>query len=93
MSASCLRRIGSEAWVTQRAPKKLVSIWKRISSCVSSSTLPNCRTPALLTMTSSRPKWSAASRTTSSEKARTTLGWTPRPIEDSIEDCARSLLA
>jgi len=31
--------------------------------------------------------------TYSSEKARTTLGWTPRPIEDSIEDCARSLLA
>ena len=29
----------------------------------------------------------------SSAKARTTLGWTPRPIEDSIEDCARSLLA
>jgi dihydroflavonol-4-reductase len=29
----------------------------------------------------------------SSEKARTTLGWAPRPIEDSIEDCARSLLA
>jgi dihydroflavonol-4-reductase len=31
--------------------------------------------------------------TYSSAKARTTLGWTPRPIEDSIEDCARSLLA
>jgi dihydroflavonol-4-reductase len=30
--------------------------------------------------------------TYSSEKARTTLGWSPRPIEDSIEDCARSLL-
>ncbi|HEX6387903.1 MAG TPA: NAD-dependent epimerase/dehydratase family protein, partial [Solirubrobacteraceae bacterium] len=28
----------------------------------------------------------------SSEKARTTLGWTTRPVEDSIEDCARSLL-
>jgi dihydroflavonol-4-reductase len=28
----------------------------------------------------------------SSEKARTTLGWAPRPIEESIEDCARSLL-
>jgi dihydroflavonol-4-reductase len=27
----------------------------------------------------------------SSEKARTTLGWTPRPVEDSIEECARSL--
>jgi dihydroflavonol-4-reductase len=27
----------------------------------------------------------------SSEKARTQLGWTPRPVEDSIEDCARSL--
>jgi dihydroflavonol-4-reductase len=28
----------------------------------------------------------------SSEKARTTLGWTTRPIESSIEDTARSLL-
>lgn len=28
----------------------------------------------------------------SSEKARTQLGWTPRAVEDSIEDCARSLL-
>jgi len=28
----------------------------------------------------------------SSEKARTQLGWTTRPIEDSIEDTARSLL-
>jgi len=28
----------------------------------------------------------------SSEKARTTLGWTTRPVEDSIEDCARSLV-
>lgn len=28
----------------------------------------------------------------SSEKARTTLGWTPRPVEDAIEDTARSLL-
>jgi dihydroflavonol-4-reductase len=28
----------------------------------------------------------------SSEKARTTLGWTTRPVEDSIEECARSLL-
>ena len=31
--------------------------------------------------------------TYSSAKARTTLGWTARPIEASIEDCARSLLA
>jgi nucleoside-diphosphate-sugar epimerase len=29
----------------------------------------------------------------SSEKARQTLGWTPRPIEDSIEDTARALIA
>ncbi len=29
----------------------------------------------------------------SSEKARTTLGWSPRPVADSIEDCGRSLLA
>jgi dihydroflavonol-4-reductase len=28
----------------------------------------------------------------SGEKARTRLGWTPRPVEDSIEDCARSLI-
>lgn len=29
----------------------------------------------------------------SSEKARTQLRWRTRPVEDSIEDCARSLLA
>ncbi len=28
----------------------------------------------------------------SSEKARSTLGWTTRPVQDSIEDCARSLI-
>jgi hypothetical protein len=28
----------------------------------------------------------------SSEKARGTLGWAPRPVEDSIEDCVRSLI-
>jgi dihydroflavonol-4-reductase len=28
----------------------------------------------------------------SSEKARRSLAWTTRPVEDSIEDCARSLL-
>lgn len=28
----------------------------------------------------------------SSQKARTVLGWETRPVEDSIEDCARSLL-
>jgi nucleoside-diphosphate-sugar epimerase len=28
----------------------------------------------------------------SSDKAREMLGWTTRPIEDSIEDCARSLI-
>jgi dihydroflavonol-4-reductase len=28
----------------------------------------------------------------SSEKARSKLGWTTRPVEDSIEDCARSLI-
>lgn len=29
----------------------------------------------------------------SSERARTVLGWSPRPIEDAIEDTARSLFA
>ncbi len=29
----------------------------------------------------------------SSERARTELGWRPRPVEDAITDCARSLLA
>lgn len=29
----------------------------------------------------------------SGEKARTTLGWAPRPVEDTVADCARSLLA
>jgi nucleoside-diphosphate-sugar epimerase len=28
----------------------------------------------------------------SSQKARSQLGWTTRPVEDSVEDCARSLL-
>jgi nucleoside-diphosphate-sugar epimerase len=28
----------------------------------------------------------------SSQKARTTLGWSPRPVEDTIADCAESLL-
>ena len=28
----------------------------------------------------------------SSEKARRRLGWSPRPVEDSIEDCARTLV-
>jgi len=28
----------------------------------------------------------------SNEKARTRLGWSPRPIEDTIADCARSLM-
>ena len=29
----------------------------------------------------------------SSEKARTRLGWSTRPLDDSIADCARSLIA
>jgi nucleoside-diphosphate-sugar epimerase len=29
----------------------------------------------------------------SSAKARRVLGWTPRPLEDTILDCARSLIA
>jgi nucleoside-diphosphate-sugar epimerase len=32
-------------------------------------------------------------RTFSSAKARSLLGWTPRPMEDTILDCARSLIA
>jgi dihydroflavonol-4-reductase len=28
----------------------------------------------------------------SSDKARTDLGWSPRPVADSIEDCGRSLI-
>jgi dihydroflavonol-4-reductase len=31
--------------------------------------------------------------TISSEKARTKLGWSPRPLDDTIVECARSLLA
>jgi len=31
--------------------------------------------------------------TYSAEKAKTVLGWEPRPIEDTIADCARSLIA
>jgi dihydroflavonol-4-reductase len=27
----------------------------------------------------------------SADKARTLLNWTPRPVEDTIADCARSL--
>ena len=30
--------------------------------------------------------------TYSAEKARETLGWAPRPIEDTIVECAQSLL-
>jgi nucleoside-diphosphate-sugar epimerase len=29
----------------------------------------------------------------SSEQARTRLGWSPRPLDDTVADCARSLLA
>jgi nucleoside-diphosphate-sugar epimerase len=28
----------------------------------------------------------------SGDKARTTLGWSPRPVEDTVADCARSLV-
>ena len=34
------RMIGSAAWVTQRAPKRLVSIWSRACASLSSSTAP-----------------------------------------------------
>ena len=32
-------------------------------------------------------------RTISSEKAERLFGWTPRPVEESIVDCGRSLIA
>jgi nucleoside-diphosphate-sugar epimerase len=32
-------------------------------------------------------------RTYSSEKARTRLGWSPRPIEETVVDCAQSMIA
>ena len=35
---------------------------------------------------------SAGSSNYSSEKARTLLGWSPRPIEETIVDCAQSLI-
>jgi nucleoside-diphosphate-sugar epimerase len=28
----------------------------------------------------------------SSERARSELGWSPRPVEETIVDCARSLI-
>jgi dihydroflavonol-4-reductase len=31
--------------------------------------------------------------TYSNEKAKTRLGWSPRPAEDAIVDCAESILA
>ena len=36
----CSRMIGSAAWVTQSAPKRLVSIWSRACSGLTSSTAP-----------------------------------------------------
>ncbi len=38
----CSRRNGSAAWVTHRAPNRLVSIWSRASLSLSSSTMPKC---------------------------------------------------
>jgi dihydroflavonol-4-reductase len=32
-------------------------------------------------------------RTYTGEKARTRLGWSPRPIEETVVDCARSIAA
>jgi len=29
----------------------------------------------------------------SSEKAKSRLGWSPRPVEDTVVDCAESLIA
>jgi hypothetical protein len=29
----------------------------------------------------------------STEKARTLLGWAPRPVRESVLDCARSIVA
>ena len=36
----CARMIGSAAWVTQSAPKRLVSIWARASASLTSSIAP-----------------------------------------------------
>ena len=49
------RMIGRVARVTLTGPKKVVSIWARNSSGVSSSKNPALKLPALLTSTSIRP--------------------------------------
>src|SRR3954453_4434017 len=56
----CLRMAGSTARVTVIGPKRLVSIWERICSVVSSSKKPARKLAALLSRTSMRPKRSSA---------------------------------
>ena len=57
------RMIGRVARVTLIGPKKVVSIWARNSSGVSSSKNPALKLPALLTSTSIRPNRSTATLT------------------------------
>jgi hypothetical protein len=59
----CHRMIGSVERVTLTGPKKVVSIWARNSSGVSSSKNPALKLPALLTSTSIRPNRSIAAAT------------------------------
>ena len=54
------RMTGSAARVTLTGPNRVVSIWARNSSGVSSSKKPALKLPALLTSTSSRPNRSTA---------------------------------
>src|SRR6185503_15018338 len=66
----CSRRNGSAAWVIHSAPKRLVSSWLRTSASDSSSTMPKCPYPALLTTTSSLPNRSWAFSTAANAASR-----------------------
>jgi nucleoside-diphosphate-sugar epimerase len=71
-------RLGSEA---ARVPTRRAPSWLVRFMAMFDSTL-RLVTPEL-----------GRRRNYSSDKARRMLGWTPRPIEDSIVDCARSLIS